>query len=306
MINMDNDSATPTSEVSENLQPENVDESVLSGEELAKFTTMNPFIIYEEDGKVKVAILEGLRTDQMRGAFFTIRKQGVRKGEKGYKAKATLDATPLVPVFALVEASLVDKMLVSPAALAIGMEALKSLDPAPPTSKLVDMLVEEYVEAAPIEREFFLPAVEDTTQTDGTNESNTITEETTMNEQKGTAEPSLEVEEVIAEPIVLGTDGVHVADKVEPKDMEPNGLDPESPNFVGVSTEPLTTESQVPPNEVHTEPTVVPGKVVEDPQLDTTNTDIKDSEPIAVEPLPPAFPPIDPMGVVLPRGVSFE
>ncbi len=151
------------------------DSMALTDAQLVEYTAMNPFIIYLDGGErvknksVVAALLEGVRlatTDSPNS--IKVRKQGVRKGELGYNAKATITDRKLVPVFALVEERLVDEMRVSPAALAMGMAAHNIEDTVnllveeykeslPDSRDMVDCLVEEYVEAAPIEREFFLP-----------------------------------------------------------------------------------------------------------------------------------------------------
>ena len=143
------------------------DSMALTDAQLVEYAVMNPFIIYLDGGEhvknksIVAALLEGVRpasTDTSNS--IKVRKQGVRKGELGYNAKATITDRKLVPVCALVEERLVDEMRVSPAALAMGMAALR-----PDLRDLVDCLVEEYVEAAPIEREFFLPEPVDTSST---------------------------------------------------------------------------------------------------------------------------------------------
>lgn len=135
------------------------DSGVLTGEQVQELATMNPILVYD-DGRVKVGILKGVRE----GGYIrplSIQMQGVRDGVLTYKAGGTLTNRPLVPVLCLMEAALVDRMRVSPGALALGKAAIDSLNPTTPAiNPLVDVLVEEYVEAAPIEREFFLPSVE--------------------------------------------------------------------------------------------------------------------------------------------------
>lgn len=126
---------------------------------VAEYASMNPLVVYEDDaGKLTVAILEGVKganTTRGDAEKMRVRKQGVRKGEVGYKAKATIAMRPLVPVLAFIEEALVDGMLISPTALAMGKAAVDALNPR--INPLVDTLVEEYEESAPLEREFFLP-----------------------------------------------------------------------------------------------------------------------------------------------------
>jgi len=133
------------------------DSGVLTTEEVAVYAVLNPLIVYE-DARVKVGILKGVRDGYIRP--LSIQMQGVRDGELTYKAGGTLSDRSLVPVFCLMEAELVDKMRVSPANLALGKAAVNSLNPAPVTREFVDMVVEDYVEADPINREFFLPSGE--------------------------------------------------------------------------------------------------------------------------------------------------
>ena len=141
-VDMDNDGST-----------------ALTDEQLAEYGSMNPFIIYLEGGdhvknkKVCAALVESVRSG-VNGTRIRVRKQGVRKGVLGYNARASIPAPRLVPVLALVEESLVDAMLVSPAALALGMVAINGIS-GPNCMDLVDALVEEYEESAPIERQFF-------------------------------------------------------------------------------------------------------------------------------------------------------
>lgn len=154
------------------------DSGILTKDQVLELATMQPLLVYEqaEDGKVKVAVLEGVRTfhhptEDSKPPRFSVRIQGVRKGELTYNAKRTINELNLVPVLALIDAELVDRMRVSPEALALGKAAIDSLYPtAPPINPLVDVLVEDYVETAPIEREFFLPSEEgddDTAPTSG-------------------------------------------------------------------------------------------------------------------------------------------
>jgi hypothetical protein len=177
------------------------DSMALTDAQLVEYAAMNPFIIYLDGGdhvknkSVVAALLEGVRpgtsTSDMGRVTISpnsikVRKQGVRKGELGYNAKATITDRKLVPVFALVEECLVDEMRVSPAALALGLAALNIEDTVillvkeykecmPDTRDMVDCLVEEYVEAAPIEREFFLPEPNDA---DTTPENNYVGQNT--------------------------------------------------------------------------------------------------------------------------------
>jgi len=133
--------------------------TALTEEQLIQYAELNPFIIYSDSGKLSVAIIEGVKSSPKTDPNpIKIRKQGVRKGVRGYNAKATTTARKLVPVFALVEEDLIDAMLISPAALALGKAALNVGSNT--NRDLVDTLVEEYEESAPIERQFF-PRQED-------------------------------------------------------------------------------------------------------------------------------------------------
>lgn len=143
------------------------DSGVLTGEQVLELATMQPLLVYEqaEDKKVKVAVLEAVRAFHRpllggRPPRFSVRIQGVRKGELTYNARRTIDERPLVPVFCLMDADLVDRMRVSAEALALGQAAVDSLNPAPRINPMVDLLVTEYEESGSVEGEFFLPTEE--------------------------------------------------------------------------------------------------------------------------------------------------
>lgn len=182
------------------------DSGVLTKDQVLELASMQPLLVYEqaEDKKVKVAVLEGVRTfhhptaSEMPGCHsstetgkpprFSIRLQGVRKGELTYNARRTINDLSLVPVLALIDAELVDRMRVSPEALALGKAAFDSLNPVPVTREFVDMVVEDYVEADPINREFFLPSGEADTLPTGSTTPDMPSVEEVMN-ALGVTEP---------------------------------------------------------------------------------------------------------------------
>ncbi len=140
------------------------------GYEYALYTDLEPLVVYSQDNKVKVAVMTGVTTPKGSAPFdppsaIKVRKQGVRDGVMGYNAKGSLPSVPLVPILCFVEESLVDAMLLNPAALAMGAAALKAAEAGPSINPLVDTLVEEYEESAPIEGTFFLPVGDGTVAT---------------------------------------------------------------------------------------------------------------------------------------------
>lgn len=122
---------------------------------MKRYAGLQPFVIYTPsyNNKLQVAILEGVKPN----GYIKVRKQGIRKGEEGFNAHGTAKVRRLIPVLAFVEEELADEMKVSVEALALGEAALKALNPAPAINPLVDTVVTEYEESAPVEREFFLP-----------------------------------------------------------------------------------------------------------------------------------------------------
>jgi hypothetical protein len=194
------------------------DSGVLTDEEVAVYAALNPLIVYE-DVRVKVGVLKSVREGYIRP--LTIQMQGVRDGELTYKAGGTLSDRPLVPVFCLMEAELVDKMLVSPANLALGKAAIDSLNPAPITREFVDMVVEDYVEADPINREFFLP-------TEGGDDDDTLP-------ITGSTPDRPTVDEVMG---ALGTTEtlVGLTDDIDPGQPLTYGDPTSNPNFTGTIT----------------------------------------------------------------------
>lgn len=219
------------------------DSGALTKDQVLELASMQPLLVYEqaEDGKVKVAVLEGVRTfhhptETGKAPRLSIRIQGIRKGELTYNAKRTIDELSLVPVLALMDAKLVDRMRVSPEALALGKAAIDSLNPSPFINPLVDLLVTEYEESAPIEREFFLPTEEgddDTAPTTVTT-PNMPTVEQVMS-VLDTMEPAMGLIDDIDPGFYADTDSLVGND---PGFMQPVSYgDPtSSPNFTGTIT----------------------------------------------------------------------
>jgi hypothetical protein len=212
------------------------DSSVLSGRQVSELATMQPLLVYEqaEDKKVKVAILNAVRSPNLPETHpgpdrFSIRIQGIRKGELTYNANRTINELSLVPVLALIDAELVDRMRVSPEALALGKAAIDSLNPAPSINPLVDLLVTEYEESAPVEREFFLPSDD---ELDDYNDTLPIPGD------KGTERPTVqEVMESLDPDLYCGNDTMLGYD-LDPNFAKPISYgDPTtSPNFTGSIT----------------------------------------------------------------------
>ena len=125
------------------------------------YASMEPLLVYEHYGTVRAGIMTGINN---RGDI-KVRKQGVRNGVDGYSAKGTIPARSLVPILCFVEEDLVDKMLLNPAALGMGAVLLRTTegesDLANRHATLVDTVVEQYEESAPIEDSFFLPDTDD-------------------------------------------------------------------------------------------------------------------------------------------------
>jgi hypothetical protein len=120
------------------------------------YAELNPILIYEEHDKPVISLVEGVVTRKGE-PMIKVRKHGFRKDGYSYTAGSCVGEREVVPVLCFVDAELVDKMLISPAALAMGMfgTGLLTTEDAPSINPLVDLLVEEYEESISVEREFF-------------------------------------------------------------------------------------------------------------------------------------------------------
>ena len=120
------------------------------------YADLNPILIYEEHDKPVISLVEGVVTRKGE-PMIKVRKHGFRKDGYSYTAGSCVGEREVVPVLCFVDAELVDKMLISPAALAMGMfgTGLLTAEEVPPINPLVDLLVEEYEESVSVEREFF-------------------------------------------------------------------------------------------------------------------------------------------------------
>lgn len=93
----------------------------LSDAKLAELLPTKPLLIYNnlKGNKVSVA-----KVKKVKGDTLEITRQGVRDGVDTYKAGATTPRTRLVPVLALIEVDLINKLEISYAALEMGARAL--------------------------------------------------------------------------------------------------------------------------------------------------------------------------------------
>ena len=139
---------------------------------------LEPLLVYEHYNTVRVGIMTGTNSK----GDIKVRKQGVRNGVDGYSARGTIPGRSLVPILCFVEEELVDKMSLHPAALGMGAALLRTTggesDLANRYATLVDTVVEQYEESAPIEDSFFLPD----THTDDNLNTNPLHPTTTAND----------------------------------------------------------------------------------------------------------------------------
>lgn len=289
-------------------------DGTLTDEQVLEYAGMEIPIVYEqeEDGKVKVGSLVGIRPHYPKPKY-SVRTQGVRKGILTHKAGRTITSRPLVPVLCLMEADLVDNMGVSAEALALGKAAIDSLNPVAVSPEFVDMVVTEYEERAPIDREFFLPSGEEVedyadvppTTVDHSNLpsveeimaaiTTTVTPTTSphddgtitfINTETSTMDEQLAVPQVIPEPAIIedGTDGVHVFDNLAPEAYE-------SPDALTVTPDLSASADRV---DTATEPMAVAGKDSEVVVIDQSGL------PVIETTTPPVDPRLVQDGTVIP------